>query len=132
MCVVLSVFLVTLSALYACAPTTLDLHVRSASEFRLLNDQALPPLRAFCPPDNESEPCAQVTAAQHAFVDAHVAWVIALQSDVSANRWRFPEDTAEVVAFCHAFRFLVEKAEAIDVQFVPLSPATLQLCVRVP
>lgn len=118
-------------ALCACSSTLLDAHVRSANELRLANDQAIAPMRALCPTSDANEACAQLTLAQHAFIDAHVAWVHALQTEVAEGNWRRPNDNAEVAALCNAWRALVTRADAVDVQFVPLSQETAHLCAGV-
>lgn len=124
---IVSLFLLTL-VLAACNPKALDLHVLAAHDFRLASDQAIAPLRAFCPSAEASPECGRVYAAQHAYVDAHVAFVMRLRNEAAMNRWRRPDDEHERQELCRTYAAYAEAADAIDVQLVALPPYAAQLC----
>lgn len=120
-----------MGGLAGCGPKLLDQHVFAANDFRLASDQALAPLRAFCPSSEASPECARVYDAQHAYVDAHVAFVLQLHAEADANRWRHPDDHRELVALCVAYRAYADAADAIDVQLTALPPRAAALCMEV-
>jgi hypothetical protein len=118
--------------LTACSPKALDLHVLAANDLRRVSDHAIAPMRAFCPSPSTSTDCATLTDAQHAFVAAHTEWVLAMDREAHANRWRHPDDHHELIAVCVAYHRLIAAAEAIDVQFIPLDENTQSVCHEVP
>jgi len=103
--VFLAVFLV------GCAPTLLEQHVRAADALRTTNESAVEAIRRACPPEIASDGCEVVRNDQHAFADAHAAWVQAMQGDRQDDQWNSPTDRAALTAVAASYTKLADDAQ---------------------
>ncbi len=110
----------------SCGPTTLDRHIHSAADVLVVNQEAVTAIRAVCATTSAPEGCAEATRTQHAFVDAHSAWVTRLDAERRAEHWRRPEGVRSAArAVLDAYEATRAASVALGIM-LPEAPASLE------